>query len=273
MESLMRIGPESDRKSAISTATHDRIVVRGHDLCDALIGRVSFTAQVWLLVTGRLPEPAQQAALDACLVAIAEHGLVPSVQAARMTLAAAPEALQGAVAAGLLGCGSVILGAAENAARFLAEIAEGEGTMEERARARIAAYRAEKRAIPGYGHPLHKAEDPRATRLRAVAAATGQLGRHWQAADLVARLLPEVIGKPLTLNVSGAIPALLLDAGFPMLAMKGVPLIARTASLVAHLLEERTRPIGFALSEAAAAAIGYDGALPTEGEPVTRAAE
>ncbi len=265
----MKIGPESRRESAISTATPEQIVVRGHDLCADLIGKVSFTGHAWLLATGHLPKPAQAAALDACLVAIAEHGLVPSVQAARMTYAAAPEAFQGAVAAGLLGCGSVILGAAENAARFLAGIATGDGDMETRARAAIMALRTERQAIPGYGHPLHKAEDPRTTRLRAVAAETGQQGAHWQAADLVARLIPEITGKHLTLNVSGAIPALMLDAGYPMLAMKGVPLLARTASLIAHLLEERTSPIGFALSEAGAAAIGYHGAMPGQ----VRAAE
>ncbi len=261
----MKIGPDSARQSRISTSTPDQIIVRGHDLCTDLIGKVSFTAHAWLLASGTLPTPAQAAALDACLVAIAEHGLVPSVQAARMTFAAAPEAFQGAVAAGLLGCGSVILGAAENAARFLTEAQTGDGTPEDRARATIRRYREAKRPIPGYGHPLHKAEDPRTTRLREVARATGQHGAHWQTADIVARLIPEITGKHLTLNVSGAIPALMLDAGYPMLAMKGVPLLARTASLIAHLLEEISAPIGFALSEAGSAAIGYDGALPSHG--------
>lgn len=269
----MKIGPDSRRQTAISTSTHDQIVVRGHDLCTDLIGKVSFTSHAWLLATGELPSTAQAAALDACLVAIAEHGLVPSVQAARMTYAAAPEALQGAVAAGLLGCGSVILGAAENAARFLVEAQQGDGTPEENARAAILRLRAEKRAIPGYGHPLHKAEDPRTTRLRDVAHETGLHGAHWQTADLVARLIPEITGRELTLNVSGAIPALMLDAGYPMLAMKGVPLLARTASLIAHLLEERSEPIGFALSEAGSNAISYNGKPPSHGPLATRAAE
>ncbi len=269
----MKIGPDSRRKSRISTSTHDQIVVRGRDLCADLIGKVSFTEHAWLLAAGALPTRAQASALDACLVAIAEHGLVPSVQAARMTFAAAPEAFQGAVAAGLLGCGSVILGAAENAARFLVEAQKGEGSPEDRARATVLRYRADKRAIPGFGHPLHKAEDPRTTRLREVARETGQLGAHWQTADLVARLIPEITGKYLTMNVSGAIPALMLDAGYPMLAMKGVPLLARTASLIAHLLEETTDPIGFALSEAGSSAIGYDGLLPEHGPLAGRAAE
>ena len=97
-------------------------MVRGHDLCRDLIGRISFTEHVWLLVCGGLPDAAQRRVLDATLVAIAEHGLVPSVAAARMTLAAAPEAIQGAVAAGILGCGSVILGSAESAARLFADV-------------------------------------------------------------------------------------------------------------------------------------------------------
>ena len=111
----MKIGPQSSRETKISTATPDQIVIRGHDLCQDLIGKISFTDHVWLLVTGTMPTTAQRRALDATLVAIAEHGLVPSVQVGRMTFAAAPEAVQGAVAAGLLGCGSVILGAAEDA--------------------------------------------------------------------------------------------------------------------------------------------------------------
>jgi citrate synthase len=118
----VKIGSQLHRTSAISAANPETIVVRGYDLCRELIGKVSFSDHLWLLVTGSLPNPAQRRVLDAALVAIAEHGLVPSVAASRMTLAAAPEALQGAVAAGILGCGSVILGAAEAAARFFTDL-------------------------------------------------------------------------------------------------------------------------------------------------------
>ncbi|MFL6931489.1 MAG: citrate/2-methylcitrate synthase, partial [Xanthobacteraceae bacterium] len=120
----MKIGPTKDRASAISTANAETIVVRGRDLCRDLIGSLSFTQYFWLLVTGEAASAAQARVLDACLVAIAEHGLVPSVQAARMTYAAGPEAMQGAVAAGILGCGSVILGASEVAGRMFVEIDE-----------------------------------------------------------------------------------------------------------------------------------------------------
>lgn len=230
-----------------------------------LIGTIGFTDYVWLLIVGTMPSPAQRRILDATLVAIAEHGLVPSVQASRMTLAAAPEALQGAVAAGLLGCGSVVLGSAEAAGQFLADIASrvSDGADIATAVSKVVAdYRAAKRAIPGYGHPLHKGLDPRAQRLFEVAAEAGSSGRHIEIAHAVERQLPQLIGRALAINVSGAIPAVLLDAGYPLRALKGVPILARTASLIAHLLEEQQRPIGFVLSHAAAQAIDYDGDAP-----------
>lgn len=266
----MKIGSKSHRATAICGSTDAAIWVRGRDLTADLMGKVGFGDYFWLLVTGKSPTPAQSLILDATLVAIAEHGLVPSVQVGRMTLAAAPEALQGAVAAGLLGCGSVILGSAEAAGSFFAEVARrmSEGEEEEAAAAALVReYRSERRAIPGYGHPLHKRSDPRAERLLAIAQEIGTAGRYTDIACTVERLLPELIGKPLTLNVSGAIPAVLLDAGYPQLALKGVPLLARTAGLIAHLVEEQVRPIGFAMSDAAAEAIRYDGEAPPGSVP------
>lgn len=260
----MKIGRQEHRHTAICGSNPETIVVRGHDLCGELIGRTGFSDYVWLLITGQMPTPGQRAALDATLVAIAEHGLVPSVQASRMTLAAAPEALQGAVAAGILGCGSVVFGSTEAAGRFLDEVvtrAAG-GDLEVAARHVVGEYRAARRPVPGYGHPLHKGADPRAARLLAVAAENGTSGRHIEAARVVERLLPELTGKHLAMNVSAAIPAVLLDAGYPLLALKGVPILARTAGLIAHLLEEQQRPIGFVLSHAGSTAIAYDGAAP-----------
>jgi len=240
------------------------IVVRGLDLCRDLIGQITFTDHIWLLVTGRLPSDAQRQILDATLVAIAEHGLVPSVVAARMTLASAPEALQGAVAAGLLGCGSVILGAAESAARLFATLAQRapESSIDEATRNMLTEMREARRAIPGYGHPLHKALDQRAQQLLLVAKNNRVAGRHIEIALAVEKWIPQIVGKPLVMNVSAAIGAVLLDAGYPLLAVKGVPLLARTASLVAHLLEEQERPLGFLLADSGASSVGYDGAVP-----------
>jgi citrate synthase len=261
----VKIGAQAHRSSAISTSNATNILVRGHDLASELIGRIGFTEHFWLLLTGNLPTAQQLRVLDATLVAIAEHGLVPSVQAARMTLAAAPEALQGAVAAGILGCGSVVLGSSEAAGLFLSSIAkrmEAGAALQEAARAEVLECRAERRAIPGYGHPQHKGFDPRARRLFDVAAEAGSAGPHVQIARAVETLLPDLLGRPLALNVSGAIPAVLLDAGYPLYALKGVPILARTAGLIAHLLEEQLRPIGFVMSDAAAEAIAYDGEAP-----------
>jgi citrate synthase len=266
----VKIGRQENHSSAICTSNEDTILVRGRDLARELIGSINFTEHFWLLVTGALPTKAQQRVLDATLVAIAEHGLVPSVQVSRMTLAAAPESLQGAVAAGLLGCGSVVLGSSEAAGQFYAEIAEraGESAHPEGAIADVVReYRQAKRAIPGYGHPLHKGGDPRASRLFQVATEAGLAGRHIQIATTVEKLLPELIGRPLSINVSGAIPSVLLDAGYPLLALKGVPLLARTAGLIAHLLEEQQRAIGFVMSHAAAQAIDYDGETPPGFKP------
>ncbi|HVZ31886.1 MAG TPA: citryl-CoA lyase [Polyangiaceae bacterium] len=261
----MKIGSQAHHSSAISSSNPQVILVRGRDLCGELIGHISFTDHAWLLVTGQLPNTGQRSVLDATLVAIAEHGLVPSVQASRLTLAAAPEALQGAVAAGILGCGSVILGAAEASGRLLAGIVEksAASSLAEVAEVRVREERAARRPVPGYGHPLHKERDPRVDRLLAVANAAGTSGQHIEAARAVERALPLVTGKQLAMNVSAAIAAVLLDAGYPLLALKGVPMLARTASLIAHLLEEQERPIGFVLSHAAAAAIDYDGPAPS----------
>jgi citrate synthase len=260
----MKIGSQAHRSSAICTSNAETIVVRGHDLCADLMGKVSFTHLVWLLVTGSAPNDAQRRMLDATLVAIAEHGLVPSVQASRMTLAAAPEALQGAVAAGILGCGSVILGAAEASGLVLQDVLKRarESSLTEAVVQVVQEHRAARRAMPGFGHPLHKDYDPRAKKLIALARECGTSGEHVEAVLEIQRVLPDILGKPLAINVSGAIPAVLLDAGYPVLALKGVPILARTASLIAHLLEEQQRPIGFVLSHAASEAIEYDGVSP-----------
>ena len=260
----MKIGREAHTTTAISGSNPETILIRGHDLVHELVGKISFTDHVWLLVAGSLPSEPQRRVLDATLVAIAEHGLVPSVVASRMTLAAAPEALQGAVAAGILGCGSVILGASADAGRFFEDVkskANG-GGLEGAIKAVVGEYRAAKRFVPGYGHPLHKDFDPRARRLLEVGRETGTAGVYAEIALLTDQLLPELTGRNLKMNVSGAIPAILLDAGYPLLALKGVPILARTASLVGHLLEERSAPIGFLMANAGSAAVRYDGPAP-----------
>lgn len=257
----MKIGKHTLPRTAISTSNPDSITVRGHDLCGALVGKTSFTAYFYLLLTGSTPSREQAAMLDACLVAIAEHGLVPSVVASRMTLAAAPDSMQGAVAAGLLGCGSVILGAAQDAGQLLLEIdaCQSAAGVPQAVRTVLGEWRAAGRAIPGYGHPLHKNGDPRVLRLFEVAREQCTDLRYVEFALAVEREIEGVTGKALKLNVSAAIPAVLLGSGFPAEALRGVPLLARTAGLIAHLVEEMKNPIGFALSYQAARDSQYDG--------------
>lgn len=263
----MRIGKQDAPYSAICTSDAESITVRGHDLCRDIIGQMDFTSYFWLLVTGVTPTETQRFFANAVLAAIAEHGLVPSVVAARMTFAAAPEAFHGAVAAGLLGCGSVVLGSAEVAGRCYAELvaARGGAPIADVAAEGIRRLRAEKRAIPGFGHPQHAGGDPRALLLLDLAAQHGIIGPHIDMLYAIRDALPAVLGRALPINVNGAIPAVMLDVGFPLAALKGISLLARTASLVAHLQEETDRPIGFIMSGAAAAAIDYDG------DPVTSA--
>jgi citrate synthase len=262
----LKIGKATVPRSAITTSNADTIVVRGQDLSRDLIGQVNFGDYFFFLLTGRKPDAATSAVVNATLVAIADHGLVPSVQAARMTLAAAPEALQGAVAAGILGCGSVILGASETAGRMFVEIEQEAqrrgGDLRAAATAVIAARREQKQAIPGYGHPEHKQRDRRVDALFEVARRAGGGLRYVEIAQAVEDVLPQVLGKDLKLNVSAAIPAVLLGVGFPVAALKGVPILARAAGLIAHLNEEMNDPIGFALSYQATREFEYTGEPP-----------
>jgi citrate synthase len=238
----------------ISRAYPDRVEVRGRDLTGDLMGRLSFTEYFHLLLTGREPDAEQRFFLDLLLVAIAEHGLMPTNVAARMTLAADPESLQGAVAAGILGSGPVILGTAESCARLLEETrASGRDPSDVARELHAAGAR-----IPGFGHPVHRPLDPRAERILELADARGVSGAHVALARGFRETAAEVWGKPLTMNVSMPIAAVMLDLGFPSAAVKAVPILARTASLLAHLAEEREQPLGLLLARAAEEAVDYE---------------
>ena len=238
----MKIGPQAHRTSAISTSSHATVVVRGHDLAGELIGNINFTDYFWLLLTGAVPSAAQRRVLDATLVAIAEHGLVPSVQASRMTLAAAPEALQGAVAAGLLGLGDRYGGSVEGVARMLQE-AGGEDEPSVSARGIVDAHRKRKQPVPGLGHPIHKPIDPRVPRLFAIAADNGLSGWYVHLMEAVADEAGRAYNRGLPVNATGAIGAILSELGMPWRVTRGVAVMARAIGLVAHLQEELEEPL------------------------------
>jgi citrate synthase len=187
-------------------------------------------------------------------VAIAEHGMMPTNVAARMTLAADPGSLQGAVAAGILGCGPVILGTSEECARLLEQTRAAGGD----ALAAAREIRAAGGKLPGFGHPVHRPLDPRAERIFELADAQGVSGEYVALARRFREAAAEAWGRPLTLNVSMPIAAVMLDLGFPATAVKAVPILARTAGLLAHLAEEQRAPIGFLMAGAAEHAISYE---------------
>jgi citrate synthase len=257
----MQIGKGGTAVSHISQAYPDRVEVRGRDLCGDLMGRLSFTEYFHLLLTGREPNEEQRFFLDLLLVAIAEHGMMPTNVTARMTLAADPGSLQGAVAAGILGAGPVILGTSEACARLLeaaqARVVSGE---KHQAVARGLAREARKSGerVPGFGHPVHRPLDPRAERILELADQRGVSGPHVRLARCLRDGVAEAWGRPLTMNVSMPIAAVMLDLGFSSETVKAVPILARTASLLAHLAEEQQEPIGFLMAGKAEEAVEYE---------------
>jgi citrate synthase len=244
----------------ISQAYRDRVEVRGRDLAGDLMGRLTFTEYFHLLLTGREPSEDQRFFLDLLLVAIAEHGMMPTNVAARMTLAADPDSLQGAVAAGILGCGPVILGTSEECARLLEEaqgrVAAGEEP-EAVARDMAGTVHLSGGRLPGFGHPVHRPTDPRAERILELADERGVSGPHVALARCFRDAVADAWVKPLTFNVSMPIAAVMLDLGFSSEAVKAVPILARTAGLLAHLAEERERALGFAMARSAEEAVAY----------------
>jgi citrate synthase len=239
----------------IGSSTSDSITVAGRDLPGELMGNVTLTELTYLLVTRRPPTPAQRRLLDAVLVSLADHGLTPSALAARLTYTGAPESIQGAVAAGLLGAGSVLLGPAGDTAIFLAAALADKGEdgddsddgLRGAARTAVDARRTAGLRVPGLGHPVHRVEDPRTPRLYALAQEEGVLGPHLRLLRFVAEAHEEVSGHRLPINGAGAAGAALVDVGIPPTSVRGVVLVARTAGLVAHLTEEVEAPIGMSL--------------------------
>ena len=232
-------------RSGIGRSTPDSITIRGRDLATDLMGKVTFTELSFFLTANRMPSAGETRLFDAALVALADHGLTPSVLAARLTWTGATESLQGSVAAGLLGAGNVFLGVVEDTARFLATVlADSEPDPVERmVRAEIAAGR----RIPGLGHPVHKVEDPRTPRLYAIAEEAGIPIPHLRLLRTVADAHAAATGKVLPINGAGVAGAAYADLGFPPEIVRGFALLARTAGLVGHLAEEMTDPIGLRL--------------------------
>jgi len=245
-------------KSNIGGGDADHITIRGYDLVDDLIDKRDFVDVLCLTVLGRFPDANQRRMINMFLVTAADHGLTPSALATRLTLHGAPESMQGAVAAGLLGAGSRFLGVVEYAARFLQQAAadfdgpdDDDAAREAHAQRIVTREREARRRIPGIGHPIHVEADPRCRKILAVAADCGYYGRHCRYALALADAATRVFGKPVPLNATGAKAAVLLDMDLAPEFGKGLTLIGRVAGLIAHIMEEREQPISQAVWDAA----------------------
>jgi citrate synthase len=241
--------------TSIGTSNADSITLLGHDLAGELMGKVSFGELAFWLTTLRRPSAGELALFEAVLVALADHGFTPSAIAARLTLTGAPESMQGALAAGLLGGGSRYLGVTEDCGRFLAEalarragpLPDSEAGWDELATEAVTAQRAAGRFVPGLGHPIHKDGDPRTPVIFRIAGESGLLGPHLTLFAAVGRVHPAIIGRTLPLNGAGVCGAALADLGFPPDLLRGFALLARTAGLLGHLAEELRNPAGQAI--------------------------
>jgi len=234
-----------------------QIFIRGENLCDDLIGKIGLADYVGLLVLGQRPSDVERSVIEAAIVTLAEHGLTPSVVAARETYMGAPESFQGAVAAGILGVGNQFVGTVELVAPLLAEIVEHPEGHDAGAAAVVSRLRAGKGQVPGFGQPHHKPDDPRSPALFAVADRHGIAGRYVAALRALGRAVDASMGRHLTINAPAAVASLFLEVGIPVRIMRGLIVISRCIGLVAHLSEEQTSPAGRAIWEAATRAVDH----------------
>jgi citrate synthase len=239
----------SEYPTSIGVADADHITVLGKDLATELMGHVGFAELAFWLVAMRRPTPGELRLFEAVLVALADHGFTPTALSARLTLTGAPESVQGALAAGVLGGGSRFLGVTEDAGRFLTDalastVPTTDAEFDALALEAVTSARAAGQFVPGLGHTLHKNGDPRTPVLFSIATDAGVLGPHLRLFAAIGRVHPQVLGRTLPLNGAGACGAALCDLGFDPDILRGFALLARTAGLLGHIAEEMRSPIG-----------------------------
>jgi citrate synthase len=241
------------------------VYVRGRSLVDDLIGQLDFTSMFIFHITGRVPEAPERRLVDAVLVTLMEHGLTPSTISARLVYLSPPEALQAAVAAGVLAAGSVFLGAMEDAGAILQDgVRRAESGDESEADycARVLSeYIAAGQPVPGFGHHIHRPDDPRTPKLLALAEEEGVAGRHVALLATLAATMDELKGRHVTVNATGAIAAVLSDLGYPAQIMRGFSIVARAAGVVGHLLEEQSEPLAREIWGLVGREVPYTGAM------------
>jgi len=237
-------------RSGLGVSDADSITLLGHDLADELLGQITFGELAYWLATKRRPTAGQRVMFEAVLVALADHGFTPTAIAARLTYLSAPDSIQGAMAAGLLGGGSRFLGVTEDCAQFLnaalqqlPEYPTDDEGWDTVASELVRQTKADGRFVPGLGHPVHKKGDPRTPKLMSLAREHEQFGPHLELFSAIGRTHPEILGRSLPLNGAGVCGAVLADAGLPMGVMRGFALLARCAGLLGQIAEEIEDPI------------------------------
>jgi citrate synthase len=238
--------------TALGSSTLKTITLLGHDLADDVMGNVGFGELAYWLATQRRPTPGQTRVFEAVLAALADHGFTPTAIATRLTYLSAPDSIQGALAAGLLGGGSRFLGVTEDSGMFLhgvlsavdGDLPADDVGWDALALQTVKAQRAVGKFVPGLGHPVHKEGDPRTPRLMQIAREEGLFGPHLSLFEAIGRVHPQVLGKTLPLNGAGVCGAALADLDLPIELLRGFALLARTAGLIGQLAEELRRPVG-----------------------------
>ena len=239
-------------RTALGASSRDSITLLGADLARDVMGKVSFGELAFWLAAQRRPTPGETRVFEAVLAALADHGFTPTAIVTRLTYLSAPDSIQGALAAGLLGGGSRFLGVTEDCGRFLHDVltsvegglpADDDG-WDALALQTVRAQRAARQFVPGLGHHVHKNGDPRTPRLLQIAAEEGTFGAHLSLFAAIGRVHPEVLGKRLPLNGAGACGAALADLGLPLELLRGFALLARAAGLIGQLAEELRHPVG-----------------------------
>jgi citrate synthase len=237
--------------TALGASSLHSITLLGHDLAADVMGEVGFGELAYWLATQRRPTPGQTRVFEAVLAALADHGFTPTAMVTRLTYLSAPDSVQGALAAGLLGGGSRFLGVTEDCGQFLHEVLAAEDgplpaddagwdtlalrTVRQRREAGL--------FVPGLGHHVHKEGDPRTPRLMQIAAEEDVSGPHLALFAAIGRVHPQVLGKTLPLNGAGVCGAALADLGLPLELLRGFALLARTAGLIGQLAEELRHPV------------------------------
>ncbi|SDG23866.1 citryl-CoA lyase [Klenkia brasiliensis] len=237
-------------ETALGASSRETITLLGTDLARDVMGTVGFGELAFWLATQRRPTPGQVRVFEAVLAALADHGFTPTAIVTRLTYLSAPDSVQGALAAGLLGGGSRFLGVTEDCGRFLDDVLQAQDTLptddagwDALALSVVRRERDARRFVPGLGHHVHKDGDPRTPRLMQIAAEEEQTGPHLALFAAIGRVHPQVLGKTLPLNGAGVCGAALADLGLPLPLLRGFALLARTAGLIGQLAEELRHPV------------------------------